>query len=676
MKKISFILSLVLTMCLCLAIALPSNAATLLAHYTFDDATNLGKDTSGNGNDLTRTINADGIKTVEGHKNTAVYFGGTSGLAATDTANNDFVDKTGSGSLTVSFWAKVDAEGDGSGGMRAVDHGQCGSSDGFTNVLYKNTANGEITSLTYVAVNGSSSWWGSASNVSGDLTAWHQYKQVYDADAGTVTLYIDGAKVKEVAGTAASNTASFTFTVGGAWAQWSWFNGGNHDATMQGFIGAIDDVKVYSGVQIEDDEEDEEDDVKTCDHWYGEWSPNGKNGHSAACKRTGCGFTDWARCEMYAYQLGENTVKACPICGRVSDGARLTLVENTSAKAVTNRLPGGELVVRTGDTADGEKLLSVGFSKGGRLLKTHGRVAITLPADVLNGYAIKTAGTDGTETDIEYTVEDGKATFTVDLSKQNAAVLHLTKDESKARADSEPAAETEATLLAYYTFDDAANIGADASANGNDLIKAINEEGIEVVEGHEGNGVYFHGTSGLLPFDDANNDLIDLSGNSSLTVSFWAKVDLENAPDCMRVVDQGINGSTEGFTNVLYKNVGDNGAVSGLTYVAVVGGSDWWSSATAVSEDPAGWHHYMMVYDKDACTVTTYVDGVKGAEVYAEDETTASAFTFCVGGDWAQWDWFNGGDLSVTQQGFVGTVDDVKVISGAVHDASAVEAMK
>ncbi len=238
------------------------------------------------------------------------------------------------------------------------------------------------------------------------------------------------------------------------------------------------------------------------------------------------------------------------------------------------------------------------------------------------------------------------------------------------------ASEATPTLIAYYTFDDAANIGADASGNGNDLVKKINEEGIEAAEGHEGGAVYFHGTSGLLPFDDANNDIIDVTGNSSLTISFWAKIDAENAAECMRVIDHGINGSTEGFTNVLYRNLGENGEIASLTYVAVVGGSDWWSSATTISEDPTGWHHYMMVYDKDACSLTTYVDGVKGAEVYAEDETTSSGFTFCIGGDWAQWDWFNGGDLSVTQQGFVGCIDEVKVISGAVHDAAAVEAMK
>lgn len=232
-------------------------------------------------------------------------------------------------------------------------------------------------------------------------------------------------------------------------------------------------------------------------------------------------------------------------------------------------------------------------------------------------------------------------------------------------------------LLAYYAFDDAENLGKDSSANANDLIRVINEDGIEAVEGYAGGAAYFYGSSGMTPFDDANNDFIDLNGDTSITISFWAKIDLERAhTGNMRIVDHGINGSTEGFTNVLKKNVGDDGAVSGLTFIAVTGGSDWWGAAATVSEDPAGWHHYMHVYDAENCTVTTYVDGVKCGESYAEEEKIASGFTFCIGGAWAQWSWFNGGNGAVTGEGYIGAVDEVKIISGAVHDAAIVEAIK
>lgn len=236
----------------------------------------------------------------------------------------------------------------------------------------------------------------------------------------------------------------------------------------------------------------------------------------------------------------------------------------------------------------------------------------------------------------------------------------------------------EPVLLAYYTFDDAENLGKDATANGNDLVQTVCPEGIEAVEGHVGGAVYLHGNSGMTTFDGAAvDDFVDRNGNTSVTVSFWAKLDLENGKaGNMRVVDKGVNGSAEGFTNVLMINRGEDDAVSGLTYVAVIGGSDWWGAAAVVAENPADWHHYMMVYDAENCTVTTYVDGVKAGETYAEEETVKSAFTVCIGGSWAQWDWFNGGNHEATGEGYVGAVDEVKIISGAVHDAAIVEAMK
>lgn len=230
------------------------------------------------------------------------------------------------------------------------------------------------------------------------------------------------------------------------------------------------------------------------------------------------------------------------------------------------------------------------------------------------------------------------------------------------------AAAEEPELLAWYTFDDEAGMGADASGNGNDLVGVINPDGVELVEGVNGKAVYFCGSSGLIAADTANDDFTDTYAGNSMTISYWAKVDLERTDDQQRrVVDSGVNGSTTGFTNVLKKNVDGDGNVT-LTNVAVMGGSDWWSSAYTVAQDPAGWHHYALVYDNDACLVTTFIDGVKCAEVYAEDETIASDFTFCVGGCWAQWSWFNNGDASVTQSGFIGAVDDVKVYGGAVYD--------
>ncbi len=237
-------------------------------------------------------------------------------------------------------------------------------------------------------------------------------------------------------------------------------------------------------------------------------------------------------------------------------------------------------------------------------------------------------------------------------------------------------AEGEPALLAYYTFDDAENLGADASGNGNDLVKAVNPDGVKAVEGVKDGGVYFGGSSGLIAKDDANNDFMDLYGSNPFTISFCAKVDLENARvGNSRVVDEGINGSDEGFTMLVNMNKADDGAVS-LTGISKVGGSDWWGSATSVTENADGWHQYVMVYDPANELVVAFVDGVKLSETYAEEnEVVAGAFTFCVGGNWAQWDWFMGGNRDVTCEGFCGTVDEVKVIAGAVYDMDVIAAL-
>ncbi len=238
-------------------------------------------------------------------------------------------------------------------------------------------------------------------------------------------------------------------------------------------------------------------------------------------------------------------------------------------------------------------------------------------------------------------------------------------------------AEEAPVLLAYFTFDDAENLGADASANGNNLVKAVNPDGIKAVEGKFGGAVYFGGASGLLAQDDANNDFIDTYAGKSITVSFYAKVDIENArTGNSRVIDEGINGSDLGFTMLVNTNKAEDGTAS-VFAIMKVGGSDWWGSASNAEGDPADWHHYVMVYDSDACLVTTFVDDVKIAEVYAdEEEKISSDFTFCVGGNWAQWDWFMGGNFDVVCEGFTGSVDEVKVIGGAVYDMAAIEALK
>ncbi len=168
--------------------------------------------------------------------------------------------------------------------------------------------------------------------------------------------------------------------------------------------------------------------IPSCGHWYGEWSPNGDAASSADCRRNGCRHTGKVLCEPLACRLLLKDAEAydftlCPVCGEVSDGARLTLIEE--AKATAQRLPRGELVLRIGDLQNGERMLSVGFEYGGRLTQPTGQVEITLPAAMLDGYALMLLDADGVETALPRTLNGDEATFTLDFTTNGGPALAL-----------------------------------------------------------------------------------------------------------------------------------------------------------------------------------------------------------------------------------------------------------
>ena len=166
--------------------------------------------------------------------------------------------------------------------------------------------------------------------------------------------------------------------------------------------------------------------VSSRGHWYGEWSPNGDAASSADCRRNGCRHTGKALCEPLVCRLLIEDAETydftlCPVCGEVSDGARLTLIKE--ARATAQRLPRGELVLRIGDLQNGERMLSVGFESGGRLTQPTGQVKISLPAALLDGYALMLLDADGAETALPHTLNGNKATFTLDFTADEGPAL-------------------------------------------------------------------------------------------------------------------------------------------------------------------------------------------------------------------------------------------------------------
>ena len=154
--------------------------------------------------------------------------------------------------------------------------------------------------------------------------------------------------------------------------------------------------------------------TKTLLHWYGEWTSNGDGTHSATCKRKDCKHVGKTECAIIEFKQDEATLTLCPVCGNVSDGTLLTLVEEVTAKG--KHLPHGELVLRMGKIANGNTLLSVCFEYSGKLTQPKGEVKITLPAELLNGVALALLNADDTEIDLPYIVEGENAAFTLDFT--------------------------------------------------------------------------------------------------------------------------------------------------------------------------------------------------------------------------------------------------------------------
>ena len=154
--------------------------------------------------------------------------------------------------------------------------------------------------------------------------------------------------------------------------------------------------------------------TKTLLHWYGEWTSNGDGTHSATCKRKDCKHVSKTECAIVEFKQDEATRTLCPVCGNVSDGTHLALVEEVTAEG--EHLPYGELVLRMGETANGNTLLSVCFEVSGKLTQPKGEVKITMPAELLNGGTLALLNADGTEIDLPYIVEGENAVFTLDFT--------------------------------------------------------------------------------------------------------------------------------------------------------------------------------------------------------------------------------------------------------------------
>ncbi len=139
--------------------------------------------------------------------------------------------------------------------------------------------------------------------------------------------------------------------------------------------------------------------IPVLGHSYAEstWHPAANGTQRLSCAHEGCAEAETIFCTKYALSLDESAITLCPICGVNDLTDRLAMVWNASVQGEGQRLPGGDLVVRSAALEDGRTLLSVAIGVGGRCIPVDGVMLLKVPASLitgpvtLNGAAVETA---------------------------------------------------------------------------------------------------------------------------------------------------------------------------------------------------------------------------------------------------------------------------------------------
>lgn len=158
--------------------------------------------------------------------------------------------------------------------------------------------------------------------------------------------------------------------------------------------------------------------AKKLGHWFGEWTPNGNEAHTAECRRSNCSHAAAVGCERYEYTVNGESLTLCPVCGEAENAERLEWLEGASASAFDDSLPEGELVARRNASC-----LSLVFEYAGKVIEFEGEITFTLPAEALNGASLVLVSPDGTETPLSLKEENGAVSFTLDFT--GMALLRL-----------------------------------------------------------------------------------------------------------------------------------------------------------------------------------------------------------------------------------------------------------
>ena len=224
-----------------------SGGHTNVAHYTFDNSSNLGQDSSGNGNDMSGPTWWGPVYQFDTDAEAgggAVQFFGTSELNANGQSLTD-LNAVLAGSFTFSAWVKTTV-------TNGVDY-----NNAFYGavIFWAYNDQGNTNDTIPLSITGSKAAFTTRGGDSGASDNLHSLTSVNDGNYHLITvtrdqstgekkMYVDGNfETSEIGTTNPLNGNNYNLTIGG----WAYCTDGNC-TNFYAYNGLLDDVQVYSGV--------------------------------------------------------------------------------------------------------------------------------------------------------------------------------------------------------------------------------------------------------------------------------------------------------------------------------------------------------------------------------------------------------------------------------------------
>ena len=225
-----------------------SGGHTNVAHYTFDNSSNLGQDSSGNGNDMSGETYWGPQHVFDTDAEAgggAVQFFGTDAMTAGEPAL-DNLNRVLAGSFTFSAWVKTTV-------TNGVDYNNAffGAA-----IFWAYNDHGNTNDTIPLAITGSKAAFTTRGGDSGSSDNLHSLTSVNDGNYHLITvtrdqstgekkMYVDGNfETSEIGTTNPLNGNNYNLTIGG----WAYILEMNSTVTnYSSYKGLLDDVQVYSG---------------------------------------------------------------------------------------------------------------------------------------------------------------------------------------------------------------------------------------------------------------------------------------------------------------------------------------------------------------------------------------------------------------------------------------------